>query len=180
VEQKITKNYKLYQMVDRSTKMKLKATVVLLVFLAYFASSCEQKSEILSPAPVNFSELGQTSYAVIARDQNNTPVLLGVLGFDSITEDEITGHWRFETWGKQRYFSTLPLNANNEFPEVADLGTFQGLIWGDQAILKIQVPETENSLGLILEGRLDNTLVGTISLLPEKQFDGRFEALRIN
>ena len=62
---------------------------------------------------------------------------------------------------------------------MADIGSFSGFMFGDEAIIEIDLPASDNSLGIVIEGILNDKLVGRISLLPSLEFDGNFEAIKM-
>lgn len=126
-----------------------------------------KSDEIVVPTAFNENDLSNVSYNFVGLDQEETVVILGQLNFAEIEGLNISGKWGLETWGEQPQFPHLPAE-----------GAFKGFIHSDVAIINIDLPETEAFLGLVVEGFSENRLVGTLRLLPESKFSGRFEAIR--
>lgn len=129
------------------------------------AGGCD--SAEVAEAPT-FAEdaLSNTTYNVVVLDEHDAVILLGELAFGERQENAVSGSWQLSPWGEQASFAALPGD-----------GSFTGLIHGQAAIVQIALPETEATLGLIIEGVLDDRLVGSLRLLPGSEFEGRFEAI---
>lgn len=120
------------------------------------------------PRAVVFSAdaLSDISYHFVGLDGTEAVVLLGTLSFAESEGGTLAGSWQLAPWGEQEPFAALPGG-----------GSFTGFIHGDRAILRIEWPGTDTSLGLVVEGLRDDRLVGSLILQPGMQFEGRFEAI---
>lgn len=150
--------------------------LILILVVTAFILSCETNDpndEISQWSP---DELSGQSLAVIAKDKNKN-ILFGVMQFEPFKNNTVSGKWRFETWGEQKLFKTLPVNMGDAFPETADLGLFTGIIHGNILIINIELEDGDSSLGVIINGKDNDMIKGRISLLPDKEFDGIFEAV---
>ena len=139
---------------------------VLLIILACLFMGCTNGEPTSPTTEFDESVLSDVSYNFVGLDQKEAVVILGQLNFSEVENLNISGTWNLETWGEQPQFSHLPAN-----------GSFSGFIHGQLGIINIDLPETEEFLGLIVEGVRENKLVGSLRLFPESEFSGRFEAI---
>jgi hypothetical protein len=146
--------------------------------LSVFIFSCSHDKQPVAPTLFSIEDISNTSYNIIAKNDAGTVILLGHIHFTQSESDQISGTWNLETWGKNSLFPTLPVNEGKKFPDDKSLGTFTGYVFGEQAIVKLSLPSSDNSLGMIVKGTSNGKLVGKITLLPGKEFDGNFEAIR--
>lgn len=120
------------------------------------------------PAPPVLAKdaLSNATYNFVGLDQSESVVLLGKLDFSEREEGALSGSWELTPWGEQEHFTSLP-----------GTGSFTGLIHGDVAVIQISLSEIGESLGLVVEGLHEDRLVGSLTLLPDSRFEGRFEAI---
>ena len=158
--------------------MKSKISKYIVILIVLFIS-CSDDKQPIEPTSFTIDDISNTSYRIVAKNDNDSVILLGRLNFNQIEDNEITGTWNLETWGKNSLFPTLAINEGKQFPTSANIGTFSGFISGNIAILEINLPSVDNSLGIVIKGILNEKLIGKITLLPNKEFDGSFEAIKI-
>lgn len=145
---------------------KNKMCFLSVVLMTLLIIACDSE-DLTAPTVFNESDFSSVSYAFVGLNQNDIVVILGQLTFAKLEELYITGTWHLETWGEQPQFPHLPAD-----------GTLSGTIHGDLAIINIDLPETEEFIGLLSEGFREDKLVGTLTVHPDSKFRGRFEAIR--
>lgn len=141
--------------------------------------SCEKDGVTDSKNGVTISTLPGTSYGVAVLNDKGSVTLLGHLLFDDIQGDNITGRWYMETWGEQPVFSMLTVNTGEAFPDTAELKSYTGMVFGDIIIITLHLPDSEESLGIVIEEQTGEELFGTVTLLPNKEFQGSIKAIRL-
>ena len=142
--------------------------------------ACEKVVVTESKNGITASTLPGTGYGVVVLSENGSLILLGHLLFDEIQGDNISGRWCMETWGEQPAFSTLPVNTGEGFPDAVDLESYTGQVFGDMIIIKLYLPDSEESLGIVIEEQIDEELFGTATLLPNKAFQGSIKAILLS
>lgn len=153
--------------------------VLLIVFCAVLCvTGCSKGGVTEDKKGVIIEDLAHSDIAVVVGTSKNSIVLMGHLKFDEIGETEVTGSWRFETWGENSTFSMLPVNTGPAFTEPDYIGTFTGTVFGDMLILDVPLPESESSLGIVLDRQEGENIYGSVSMLPDKTFSGSLKALK--
>jgi hypothetical protein len=128
---------------------------------------CAQDERVVAPlAPVAADDLSGASYNVVAKNPSESVILLGQIRFAAASGGELTGSWSLRQW------------SGSDVPGLPGEGELTGALAGNTAILRLALPGTESSLGMVAEGFREGRLTGKISLLPSLGFDGRFEAIR--
>ncbi|MFC1650024.1 hypothetical protein ACFL2X_00490 [Candidatus Latescibacterota bacterium] len=157
--------------------MKKTLLHLLIISIAVFMFACDDNGFTENKDGVVAETLHGKDYGVVVYSDSNPLVLMGHLSFQDIDGDIISGGWYMEAWGEQPHFSTLPVNMGEEFPGNDKLEAFTGQIFGDMIIINLDLPGSEESLGIVLERQDGDELFGSATLLPDKAFDGKFKAL---
>jgi hypothetical protein len=116
--------------------------------------------------PLAGGELSGTSYNVVIKDAGETVLMLGSVDFTDQVGDSVSGTWSLEPWGDASRTAVSP-----------GAGTLAGRLVGGQAIVQLKPGSGTESMGLLVEGFRAGRMVGTATILPAKNFDGRFEAI---
>ena len=150
--------------------------VILSLVITLFSLSCQNNNPVSSAESFNPNELLGTTLSVFTKNENSD-ILMGILSFDNFNADSVSGRWRFESWGEQPLFYPLPVNSGEKFPALADLGVFKGFIFGDELIITFTLPDTDVTVGIVLNRKTGNKIKGELTLLPDKKFVGRLEGI---
>ena len=167
------------------TGIRFKYSIPLLyIFLIFILTivivGCGGKSPTEADNGVTISDLPGSTYSIVVMDNRNSLVLLGRLCFDTITDENISGAWLFETWGEQEDFPGLVVNGGEQFPAGIPDTPFAGQIFGDMVIIKIPLPDNDNrTLGIVIDEQDGDRLYGSADTLPDKIFSGRIDAIRV-
>jgi hypothetical protein len=142
---------------------------VFALFLLIAVVGCGRSHGVtgITPVPVTPNALSGQTYNVLSKNEDESVILLGHLRFDPIQDTDVTGTWDLQQWSGPAAVPGLPAN-----------GAFTGSLEGSTLILKLTLPEPENSLGIVSRGFVMGRLSGRMSLLPSLGFDGTFEAIR--
>ena len=162
-----------------SIRRKCESAEILLILTAFLCLlGCDKNVMDENNNGVIVSTLSGKGYGVVVFSENGSLVLLGHLLFDEIQGDTISGRWCMETWGEQPAFPTLPVNTGVGFPDAVELENYTSLIFGDMIIINLHLPDTEETLGIVIDKQIDEELFGTATLLPGKAFQGTIKAIQ--
>lgn len=147
------------------------------IVLSILLSSCGDNSTD-NTSGVDTTELEGSHFSAAVMNKNDSLTLMGWLIFDDVDGDAVHGRWCFESWGTQTDFPDFPVMTDGQFPEMNNLNSFTGTIHGDMVIVRLTMPGTSDTIGIVLDEQRGDEIFGTVSLLPEMSFKGTIKALR--
>jgi hypothetical protein len=132
------------------------------------AVGCGESQRTAGPQlrPIAATDISGT-YNLVAKDAKETVVFLGHLHFTSVAGDQVSGSWDLSAWG-----------GDGPIPGLPDQGVLTGTLHGTTLILRSERSDPQSTLGWIAEGFQGERMVGSLTLLPTRGFEGGFEAIR--
>jgi hypothetical protein len=127
---------------------------------------CSDHDRLVAAMPFNPSSLAGGTYNVVAKNPAESIILLGQLHFAPISGTDIQGTWDLKQW------------SGTDVPGLPGSGAMTGTLFGTAAILRLELPGTESTLGVVIDHAVDGRVAGRIDLLPSGTFHGRIEAIR--
>ena len=136
-----------------------------LVFLASLSFGCSGRQQVLAPQPLDPTTLAGGTFNVVAKSADESVILLGQLHMGPIVGTAIGGTWELRQW------------SGSSIPGLPGKGSVNGSVFGRAALLQLDLPGTEETLGIVVDRLVDGRISGTISLLPSRSFRGSLEAI---
>ena len=158
--------------------LSLRSASVFCFVILIFLFGCGKNNVVDDTSGISVKDLPGAEYGTVIMNGSGKISLLGWIHFGDINGDEITGQWIFETWGEQPYFTTFPSNTSGYFPDAGYVSEFNGQVFGDKVIISLPVPDSNDSIGIILDTQDGTELRGSVTLLPDKKFKGSIKALK--
>jgi len=131
-----------------------------------FAFSDTDSTGAPTTAVVTVHRLLSGTFNVVAKNPAESIILLGQLHFAPISGTDIQGTWDLKQW------------SGTDVPGLPGSGAMTGTLFGTAAILRLELPGTESTLGVVIDHAVDGRVAGRIDLLPSGTFHGRIEAIR--
>lgn len=136
-----------------------------LLVLASISFGCSSRQQVLAPQPLDPSTLSGGTFNVVAKNPDESVILLGQLHLGPIVGNAIGGTWDLRQW------------SGSNIPGLPGRGSVSGSVFGRAAILQLDLPGTEQTLGIVVDRLVNGRVSGTISLLPSRSFRGSLEAI---
>jgi hypothetical protein len=136
-----------------------------LAFLTLLTLSCSSREQVLAPQPLDPAKLAGGTFDVVAKNTDESIILLGQLHLGPIVGTAIGGTWELRQW------------SGSDIPGLPGRGSVTGSVFGRAAILQLDLPGTQQSLGIVVDRLVNERIAGTISLLPSRSFRGSIEAI---
>ena len=140
-------------------------TLLPLVFLTSLTLGCSSHQQVLAPQPLDPSTLSGGTFNVVAKSPDQSVVLLGQLHMGPIVGTAMGGTWEL----RQR--------SGHSIPGLPGKGSVTGSVFGRAALLQLDLPGTDETLGIVVDRLVNGRISGTISLLPSRSFRGSLEAI---
>jgi hypothetical protein len=135
------------------------------LFLALISLGCSSREQVLAPQPLDPADLAGRTFNVVAKNANESVILLGQLRLGPIVGTAIGGTWDLRQW------------SGSDIPGLPGRGSVNGTVFGRAAILQLALPGTTETLGIVVDRLVKDRITGTISLLPSRSFTGSIEAI---
>lgn len=136
-----------------------------IAFLAMLSLSCSSHERVLAPEPLDPATLAGGTFDVVAKNANESIILLGQLHLGPIVGNAIGGTWDMRQW------------SGSDIPGLPGQGSVSGSVFGRAVILQLDLIGTQQSLGIVVDRVVNDRITGTISLLPSRSFRGSIEAI---
>ena len=152
--------------------------VIVCFVLPVFLLGCAKGDVVNDDSGVVISDIANSEYGTVVMNESDSISLLGWIHFDEINNDTVNGQYIFETWGNQPYFPMFSVNTGSSFPEADFISDFTGQIFGDMVIIKMPLPGSTDSIGIVFDIQEGDELRGSVTLLPGMGFRGSIKALK--
>jgi len=134
-------------------------------FLVMISLGCSSREQVLAPQPLDPAALAGQTLNVVAKNADDSVILLGQLHLGPIVGTAIGGTWDLRQW------------SGHDIPGLPGRGSVNGTVFGRAAILQLALPGTTQALGIMVDRLVNERITGTISLLPSRSFRGSIEAI---
>jgi hypothetical protein len=135
-----------------------------LVFLASVSLGCSSRQQVMAPQPLDPTTLSGGTFNVVAKSPDESVILMGQLHLGPIVGTAIGGTWE------------LRQQSGSSIPGLPGRGSVTGSVFGRAALLQLELPGTNEALGIVVDRMVNGRISGTISLLPSRSFRGSLEA----
>jgi hypothetical protein len=136
-----------------------------LVYLASLSLDCSSHQQVPAPQLLDPTTLSGGTFNVVAKNADQSVILMGQLHMGPIVGTAIGGTWELRQW------------RGSSIPGLPGRGSVTGSVFGRAALLQLDLPGTEQALGIVVDRLVNGRISGTISLLPSRSFRGSLEAI---
>jgi hypothetical protein len=145
--------------------MSLRKLSFALMLPGLLSLGCSHAQERVAPVAVRAADLAGATYNVVAKNAQESTILLGTLQLGAVTDGRFTGQWTLRSW------------SGGGVPGLPGSGALSGRLFGGTVVLDLDLG-AGNSLGLLSDGFARGRLSGSALVSPDGAFRGTFEAIR--